>query len=531
MSGLERAIVLDERGDLAVERVGRDDAVDEAPLERGGGVDRAAGEQHVERALAADRARQRDHRRGAEQPDLDAGGGEAGAARRRPRGRRRRRAGSRRPSRCRRTLAITGCGTRWIVSISSRAARRRAAGRTAGRDRSSRSRSWPAENAGPVASRTIARTPCSPPRRRERGDQLLHQLEAQRVALVGAVQGDARGRPVLADEHRGAAGERAHGARRYAACARPASGGSVAAPPRRPPHGKPDQRLHHAGVLALAGARRRQPHRARPHLVPALAARRSIPSASRSSHGERRRTYAELRERVNRLASALRRHGLERHDRVAALCPNVPALLELHHAVPAAGGVLVAINTRLSPQRDRATSSSTPGARLLFVDAELDPLVGRPPDGRRGRARSGSDGAYERLRRRTATRRACPRCCATRRSRSRSTTRRARPGGPKGVVYTYRGAYLNALGEVIEAELGHHPVYLWTLPMFHCNGWCFPWAVTAAGGHARLPAPVDPEDDLAAVPRGGRHALQRLARPCRSRSSTTRTPAPLRARA
>ena len=66
-------------------------------------------------------------------------------------------------------------------------------------------------------------------------------------------------------------------------------------------------------------------------------------------------------------------------------------------------------------------------------------------------------------------------------------------GRPKGVVYTYRGAYLNALGEVIEAELGHHPVYLWTLPMFHCNGWCFPWAVTAAGGtHVCLRA-VDPE--------------------------------------
>jgi fatty-acyl-CoA synthase len=66
-------------------------------------------------------------------------------------------------------------------------------------------------------------------------------------------------------------------------------------------------------------------------------------------------------------------------------------------------------------------------------------------------------------------------------------------GRPKGVVYTYRGAYLNALGEVIEAELGHHPVYLWTLPMFHCNGWCFPWAVTAAAGtHVCLRA-VDPE--------------------------------------
>ena len=65
-------------------------------------------------------------------------------------------------------------------------------------------------------------------------------------------------------------------------------------------------------------------------------------------------------------------------------------------------------------------------------------------------------------------------------------------GRPKGVVYTYRGAYLNALGEVIEAELGHHPVYLWTLPMFHCNGWCFPWAVTAAGGTHVCLRQVDP---------------------------------------
>ena len=66
-------------------------------------------------------------------------------------------------------------------------------------------------------------------------------------------------------------------------------------------------------------------------------------------------------------------------------------------------------------------------------------------------------------------------------------------GQPKGVVYTFRGAYLNALGEVIEAELGHHPVYLWTLPMFHCNGWCFPWAVTAAGGTHVCLRQVDPE--------------------------------------
>ena len=87
-------------------------------------------------------------------------------------------------------------------------------------------------------------------------------------------------------------------------------------------------------------------------------------------HGELRRTYAELAERVNRLASSLRANGLEQHERIAALCPNVPELLELHHAVPQAGGVLVAINTRLS-RREIAYILEHSGARLLFVDDEL----------------------------------------------------------------------------------------------------------------------------------------------------------------
>src|SRR5512133_1594475 len=96
--------------------------------------------------------------------------------------------------------------------------------------------------------------------------------------------------------------------------------------------------------------------------------------------GERRWTYAELRERVNRVASALRGAGLERHDRVAALCPNVPALLELHHAVPAAGGVLVAINVRLSPGEIRYILEHC-GARLLVVDPEFEPLAAEAPAG------------------------------------------------------------------------------------------------------------------------------------------------------
>src|SRR3954447_23690906 len=95
-------------------------------------------------------------------------------------------------------------------------------------------------------------------------------------------------------------------------------------------------------------------------------------------YGEQRRTYAELRERVDRLASALRAGGLERHDRVAALCPNVPELLELHHAVPAAGGVLVAINVRLSAQEVGYILEHA-GARWWGLGAQLRPRRhGRP---------------------------------------------------------------------------------------------------------------------------------------------------------
>src|SRR3954470_12114527 len=204
--------------------------------------------------------------------------------------------------------------------------------------------------------------------------------------------------------------------------------------------------------------------------------------------GDVRRTYAQLRERVNRLASALRAGGLEPNDRVAALCPNVPELLELHHAVPAAGGVLVAINVRLSAVEVGYILEHS-GSRVLVVDPELEPLAARAPAGLEI-VRLGDD--YERL--------VASGDPAGVPSRLRDEEEpiaidytSGTTGRPKGVVYTYRGAYLNALGEVIEAELGHHPVYLWTLPMFHCNGWCFPWAVTAAAGtHVCLRA-VEPE--------------------------------------
>src|SRR3954452_6468330 len=194
-------------------------------------------------------------------------------------------------------------------------------------------------------------------------------------------------------------------------------------------------------------------------------------------HGEERRTYAELRERVNRLASALRSNGVEHRDRVAALCPNVPELLELHHAVPAAGGVLVAINVRLSA-REVAYILEHSGARSLVIDPELEPLAAEAPAGVRV-VRLGSE--YEALLA-SGDPAGVPSLLRDEEEPIAIDYTSGTTGRPKGVVYTYRGAYLNALGEVIEAELGHHPVYLWTLPMFHCNGWCFPWAVTAAGG-------------------------------------------------
>ena len=211
-------------------------------------------------------------------------------------------------------------------------------------------------------------------------------------------------------------------------------------------------------------------------------------------HRDRRYTYAELGERVNRLASALRSLGLESHERVAALCPNVPALLELHHGVPAAGGVLVAINTRLSPAEVRHILEHS-GARMLFVDAELESLIAHPPAGVEI-VRVDDDGQttdpYERLLA-TGDPAGVPSPLLNEEEPIAIDYTSGTTGSPKGVVYTFRGAYLNALGEVIEADLGHHPVYLWTLPMFHCNGWCFPWAVTAASGTHVCLRQVDPK--------------------------------------
>jgi fatty-acyl-CoA synthase len=212
-------------------------------------------------------------------------------------------------------------------------------------------------------------------------------------------------------------------------------------------------------------------------------------------HGERQYTYREFAARVYRLASQLRTIGLQKHERVAFICPNTPQLLEAHFAVPAAGGILVAINTRLSTAEIGYILQHS-GSRYLFVDSELYPLVepleltdihvvhindtGTPDD------------PYEQFLA-AGTPEPVTSWLEDEEETISINYTSGTTGNPKGVMYTHRGAYLNALGEVIETRMNSDSIYLWTLPMFHCNGWCFPWAVTAVGAtHVCLRKP-DPD--------------------------------------
>jgi fatty-acyl-CoA synthase len=221
-------------------------------------------------------------------------------------------------------------------------------------------------------------------------------------------------------------------------------------------------------------------------------------------HGERRITYAQFLERARRLASALARRGVKRGDVVSAMLPNVPAMLDAHYGVPMLGAVLNAINTRLDADTvayilehgeakvliaDRMFAGVVGPAlkklkrKLLVVDVD-DPLYTGPGE-RLGSVEyesflmSGSpDFAWT-----LPVSESDPIAL----NYTSGTT-----GRPKGVVYHHRGTFLEACGNVMAWAMPARPVYLWTLPMFHCNGWCFPWSVTAMGGtHVCLRA-VDP---------------------------------------
>ncbi|MFI5800738.1 acyl--CoA ligase family protein [Streptomyces sp. NPDC051677] len=203
--------------------------------------------------------------------------------------------------------------------------------------------------------------------------------------------------------------------------------------------------------------------------------------------GGRRFTYAELRDRCRRLAGVLA--PLANGRPVAVLAPNTHVMLEAHYGVPWAGAPLLTINTRLSAPEVRYILEHSESA-VLLLDPQFDELVaaaiaGMPDPPVIVRAGPGDDGAYERLLAAavpTAVLLSDERALLSLNYTSGTT------GRPKGVMYHHRGAYLQALAMVTHTQLSASSAYLWTLPMFHCNGWSFPWAVTAVGGtHVCLP--------------------------------------------
>jgi fatty-acyl-CoA synthase len=225
-------------------------------------------------------------------------------------------------------------------------------------------------------------------------------------------------------------------------------------------------------------------------------------------HGASRFTYRQLYERCRRLADALRGRCVGRGDTVAVMAPNVPALLEAHYGVPMAGAVLNALNYRLDA-RSIAFILGHGEAKLLIADREFAPIVeaalgelGRPlplveiDEAPGGASLGGTE--YEAFLREgdPEARWAMPsdEWDPIALNYTSGTT-----GDPKGVVYHHRGAFLNALGNAITFGLDRHSVYLWTLPMFHCNGWTYPWAVTAVAGTHVCLRRVDPGPIFAAI--------------------------------
>jgi fatty-acyl-CoA synthase len=214
--------------------------------------------------------------------------------------------------------------------------------------------------------------------------------------------------------------------------------------------------------------------------------------------GERVWTYAEHADRVARICGALRDElGVLAGDRVAALVPNVAAMLELHYAVPGAGGVLVPLNTRLAAPDyayilEHSEASVIVAATTLRAPLEeaLSQLVRNPP-----RVVWVDPGGGERCEYEALVAGATPRALELppdERALLSINYTSGTTGAPKGVMTSHRGAYLHSLGVIAEAALTPRSVYLWTLPMFHCNGWAYTWAVTAMGArHVCLPA-VDP---------------------------------------
>ncbi|WP_176510145.1 MULTISPECIES: acyl-CoA synthetase [Pseudomonas] len=227
-------------------------------------------------------------------------------------------------------------------------------------------------------------------------------------------------------------------------------------------------------------------------------------------HGAIRRNWRETYQRCRRLASALSGRGIGRGDTVAVMLPNIPAMLEAHFGVPMIGAVLNTLNVRLDAEAI-AFMLQHGEAKVLITDREFHgviaaalamlehpPLVVDVDDPEYGEGRALSELDYEAL-----LAEGDPDFAwewpedewqAISLNYTSGTT-----GNPKGVVYHHRGAYLNAIGNQMTWTMGHRPVYLWTLPMFHCNGWCYPWTITALAGTHVFLRRVDPQKILTLI--------------------------------
>ncbi len=239
------------------------------------------------------------------------------------------------------------------------------------------------------------------------------------------------------------------------------------------------------------------------------------PNKTAVIHGKLRQTWQQTYERCRRLASALQKHGIGLGDTVAVMLPNTPPMVEAHFGIPMAGAVLNALNTRLDPE-SIAFMLNHGEAKVVIVDPEFSGVMKKALE--LAKKESGRDILVidveekefdvpgERIGKLTyekflsegdpnfAWQVPADEWQAICLNYTSGTT-----GNPKGVVYHHRGAAINAVSNVLDWDMNKHPIYLWTLPMFHCNGWCFPWIIAARAGVNVCLRRVDAEHIFAAI--------------------------------